>query len=99
MSVTHLLSRRADDPSPPPPPHHRPTWAQIDLDAIAANAATLLRVASGSGLMAVVKADGYGHGAVPVARAVLRGGAAWLAVALIEEARELRAAGVPGPNP
>jgi alanine racemase len=97
VSATHLLSRRADDPSPPPPPHHRPTWAQIDLDVIAANAATLLRVANGSGLMAVVKADGYGHGAVPVARAVLRGGAAWLAVALIEEARELRASGITAP--
>ena len=95
MSATHLLAQRAQDP--PPPPWHRPTWAQIDLDAITANAVTLRRAAPGAALMAVVKADGYGHGAVPVARAALRGGARWLAVALVEEGRQLRDAGVTAP--
>jgi alanine racemase len=47
--------------------------------------------------MAVVKADGYGHGAVPSARAALAGGADWLAVALVEEGEELRAAGITAP--
>ena len=95
MSDTHLLPRRAAAPAAPP--RHRPTWAQIDLDAISANAAALRRVAAGSELMAVVKADGYGHGAVPVAQAALRGGARWLAVALVEEGRELRDAGITAP--
>jgi alanine racemase len=45
----------------------------------------------------VVKADAYGHGAVPVARAALRAGAAWLGVALVEEAQELRRAGISAP--
>jgi alanine racemase len=94
-SATRMLSRRAATPAGAP--QHRPTWAQIDLDIVAQNAATLARVASGSALMAVVKADGYGHGAVPVARAALRGGARWLAVALIEEGRQLRAAGITAP--
>ena len=49
------------------------------------------------GLCAVVKADGYGHGAVPAARAALAGGAAWLAVATADEAAELRAAGIEAP--
>src|SRR6202011_3842659 len=43
----------------------------------------------GPRLMAVVKANGYGHGSVPVARAAIRGGGTWLAVATLEEAREL----------
>ncbi len=47
--------------------------------------------------MAVVKADGYGHGMVPVARAAMAGGADWLAVALVEEGQSLRAAGVDAP--
>ena len=52
---------------------------------------------SGAELCAVVKADGYGHGAVPVARAALAGGASWLAVATADEAGELRAAGIAAP--
>ncbi len=56
-----------------------------------ANAARILaHLPHGTRLMAVVKANGYGHGAVPVARAALRGGATWLAVATLEEARELQ---------
>jgi alanine racemase len=68
----------------------------IDLDAIAANTA-VLRERVGRPLMAVVKADGYGHGLVPAARAVLAGGADALGVAVIEEALALRAAGVGAP--
>lgn len=79
------------------PPGSRPTWAEIDLDAIAANVAALKAQASAPKLMAVVKADGYGHGMVPAARAAVAGGADWLAVALVEEGQELRAAGVEAP--
>lgn len=94
-SRTHLLDVRVDDHTAPP--HARPTWAHIDLDAVAGNAAALRRVAPDSQLMAVVKADGYGHGLLPVARAALAGGAQWLAVALVEEGRALREAGVTAP--
>ena len=68
----------------------------IDLDAIAANTA-VLRERVGRPLMAVVKADGYGHGLVPAARAVLAGGADALGVAVLDEALALRAAGVTAP--
>jgi alanine racemase len=68
----------------------------VDLDAIAANTA-VLRERVGRPLMAVVKADGYGHGLVPSARAVLAGGADSLGVAVLEEALALRAAGVTAP--
>jgi len=67
--------------------------ADIDLSAARHNAATLARAAGGARLMAVVKAEGYGHGAVPVARAALEGGADALAVAAIGEAEALRDAG------
>jgi alanine racemase len=71
--------------------------ARIDLGAIRHNAAVLARAAGGARLMAVVKADGYGHGAVPAARATLEGGASALAVAAAAEARELRDAGIDAP--
>jgi alanine racemase len=76
----------------------RPARAEVvvDLDAIAANTA-VLREHVGRPLMAVVKADGYGHGLVPAARAVLAGGADALGVAVLEEALALRAAGVTAP--
>ena len=70
---------------------------EVDLDAIAANAAVLRRAAPYAELCAVVKADGYGHGAVPSARAALAGGATWLAVALVEEGVALRDAGLDTP--
>jgi alanine racemase len=73
----------------------RPSRAEIDLSAIAANVALACRLAGpGTQVMAVVKADAYGHGAVPVARAALDAGATWLGVALPEEAVPLRAAGI-----
>jgi alanine racemase len=71
--------------------------ARVDLGAIERNCARLAAVAAPARLCAVVKADGYGHGAVPAARAARAGGAEWLAVATAAEAAELRAAGVDGP--
>ncbi len=71
--------------------------AVVDLDAIRENVAVLREHAPGAGLMAVVKADGYGHGLVPSARAAVAGGAAWLGVAFLEEALALRAAGLDVP--
>ena len=68
----------------------------VDLDAIAANTA-VLRERVDRPLIAVVKADGYGHGLVPAARAVLAGGADVLGVAVLDEALALRAAGVTAP--
>ncbi|VXB64118.1 Alanine racemase [Arthrobacter sp. 9AX] len=71
--------------------------AVIDLDAIRHNVRRLAATASPAKVMAVVKADAYGHGAVPVARAALEAGAAWLGVAHISEALALRAAGIDAP--
>ena len=70
--------------------------ALIDLTAIAANVKKL-KADSGTSLMAVVKADAYGHGLVPVANAALAAGADWLGVALVEEAHKLRNEGVTAP--
>src|SRR4051794_1435764 len=73
-----------------------PTRALIDLGAITANVA-LIRERSGVDVMAMVKADGYGHGAVQAARAAVRGGATWLGVAFVDEALALREAGLDVP--
>ena len=70
--------------------------AEIDLAALRANVRTLRALAPGAALMAVVKSDAYGHGAVPCARAAVEAGAAWLGTATPEEAIALRAAGLPG---
>jgi len=70
--------------------------AEIDLAALRANVRTLRALAPGAALMAVVKSDAYGHGAVPCARAAVAAGAAWLGTATPEEALALRAAGLPG---
>jgi alanine racemase len=73
--------------------------ARVNLAAIERNVAHLSRqLTSGAAMCAVVKADGYGHGAVPAARAALAGGASWLAVATAQEAAELRAAGLVEPR-
>ena len=69
----------------------------IDLDAIRHNVALLVKHAAGVPTMAVVKADGYGHGAVAVARTALGAGASSLGVCTIEEAIELRDAGITAP--
>jgi alanine racemase len=71
--------------------------AVVDLDAITANVRALRELTGTEHFIAVVKANGYGHGAVPAARAALAGGADWLGVAVIEEALELRAAGIEAP--
>ena len=71
--------------------------ASIDPDAVEYNCSRLLDALDGSTLCAVVKADGYGHGAVECAVAAMRAGAGWLAVATVEEASELRDAGIEAP--
>jgi alanine racemase len=71
--------------------------ALVDLAAIRHNVAVLRAAAPRAELMAVVKADGYGHGAVRVAEAALAAGASWLGVCTLEEAAELRGAGITAP--
>ena len=68
-------------------------WADVDLDAVRHNVEVLCSAASPAAVWAVVKADGYGHGAVPIAGAALSGGASGLCVALTQEGVALRAAG------
>ncbi|MET7387496.1 alanine racemase [Streptomyces sp. NPDC005529] len=70
--------------------------AEIDLAALRANVRALRAHAPSAVLMAVVKSDAYGHGAVPCARAAREAGATWLGTATPEEALALRAAGIPG---
>ncbi len=74
-----------------------PARVTVDLDAIAGNVRTLRELVGGTELMAVVKADAYGHGLVPSARAALAGGACALGVAQPSEALALREAGVDAP--
>lgn len=74
------------------------TWAEVDLDAIAWNVrAVLQQVGERVQVMAIVKANGYGHGAIPVAKAALAAGATMLGVHRIQEGIELRKAGVDAP--
>ncbi|MEX0588838.1 MAG: alanine racemase [Cyanobium sp.] len=73
-------------------------WVEVDTAAITANARSLKRrIGASTSLMAVVKADGYGHGSVPVARAALVGGASQCGVATLAEGIELRRAGIEAP--
>lgn len=83
-------------PRPERPPL-RPTRMEVDLAAIRHNVQVLQRAAGTAAMCAVVKADGYGHGAVDVALAALAAGASHLAVALVEEGEALRDAGVDAP--
>ncbi|HWY89604.1 MAG TPA: alanine racemase [Solirubrobacteraceae bacterium] len=71
--------------------------ASVDREAIAHNCDRLLGLLDGAALCAVVKADGYGHGAVECAVGALGAGATWLAVTTVEEASELRDAGIEAP--
>ncbi len=73
---------------------HRPVWAEVDLAAIADNVRALQAVAAPAELLAVVKADAYGHGAIPVSRAAVDAGVSMLGVALVEEGVALRDAGI-----
>lgn len=74
---------------------YRGTIVRVDLDAVRHNVRTLLP--GSAALMAVVKANGYGHGSVPVATAALEAGATWLGVALVEEGIALREGGIAAP--
>jgi alanine racemase len=84
--------RRAPAGLPPRP--GRATWIEIDLDALAHNLRVVRAHLSGARVMAVVKADAYGHGAPAIAQRLQREGADWLGVSLVEEGIELRAAGI-----
>jgi alanine racemase len=75
----------------------RPVWAEVDLEAVRANVRALRELVAPAAVCAVVKADGYGHGAVAVSRAAVAAGAACLAVALVEEGVQLRDAGIDAP--
>ena len=72
------------------------TWVEVDLGAVRQNI-SLLKQITGVTVMAVVKANAYGHGLVETARAALQGGAGWCGVARIEEALALRQAGIRSP--
>src|SRR2546430_8381407 len=69
---------------------------RVDLDAVRHNVARLCAATSAE-VMTVVKADGYGHGMVPVARAAIEAGATWLGVCTLDEALALRAGGITAP--
>lgn len=75
----------------------RNAWVEVDLDQLTANASTLVALDRAGELGGVVKADGYGHGLEMAARAFVRGGAGWLCVAMMGEARRLRTDGFAGP--
>jgi alanine racemase len=77
---------------------YRPTWVEISLDALQHNFRAFRRlIPADVEIMAVVKADAYGHGAIEVAKEVMEQGAAYLAVAFLDEALELRRAGITAP--
>lgn len=78
------------------PADHRPTVAHVYLDRLIANYRQAEKLAAGKTVMAVVKADAYGHGAVPVSKALHKQGCRWFAVATLAEAVELREAGITG---
>ena len=76
----------------------RPTWAEVDLNRLAANFNAIREKVGGTAkVMAVVKANAYGHGAVQCARRLVKEGAEWFGVAMPEEGFELRAAGIGQP--
>ncbi|NIQ03880.1 MAG: alanine racemase, partial [Nitrospinaceae bacterium] len=78
--------------------HHRTTYAEIDLSAFRHNVQTIRSLVGDSvKVMAVIKADGYGHGAIPCARAALQAGADTLGVGILEEGIELRENGIQAP--
>jgi alanine racemase len=71
-----------------------PAWAEISLKALKANFKALQKLAKGSEVLPVVKANAYGHGLVPVSKALVKAGAGMLAVAFVQEGADLRKAGV-----
>ncbi len=75
----------------------RPTWVEIDLEAIANNVRLLADIVAPAKIMTILKADAYGHGMIKVARTVLNNGARWVGVATLGEAIALRKTGVDAP--
>src|SRR5262245_12295549 len=75
----------------------RPTWAEIDLDALAHNFHVIREAVGDTGILAAVKANAYGHGAVECARRLEAEGIDWFGVALPEEGVELRGTGITKP--
>jgi alanine racemase len=75
----------------------RAVWSEVDLEAVRDNIRALRALVAPAEVLAVVKANGYGHGAAPVARAALDAGAAWLGVARVEEGVQLRGHGIDAP--
>ncbi len=75
----------------------RPTWVEIDLEAIANNVRLLADIATPAKIMAILKADAYGHGMIKIARTVLNNGASWVGVATLGEAITLRENGIDVP--
>ena len=90
-------AERPARPSGPLPGSDRPTAAHIDLAALEHNYREAVRCADGRKVLVVVKARAYGHGATTVARHLLKQGADMLGVAIVEEGRELREAGISAP--
>jgi alanine racemase len=82
---------------PPTSEPDRAVWCEVDLAAIRHNVKVLRELVAPAAFLAVVKANGYGHGAVPVARAALDAGAEWLGVARVEEGVQLRDEGIDAP--
>jgi alanine racemase len=75
----------------------RPTWAEVSLSKLRRNYERIRHLAGPRKVMAVIKADAYGHGAIPVAKTLAQSGVDWFGVATVEEALELREAGVEQP--
>jgi alanine racemase len=88
--MASLIDKLSDSPQ-------RPTWAEIDLNNLASNFNEIRNRVGDVKVMAVVKANAYGHGAVQCARRLVKEGAEWFGVALPEEGIELRSAGVGQP--
>ena len=74
-----------------------PTWAEVSLGALRKNFKTLQKLARGSEVLPVVKANAYGHGLVPVSKSLIKAGAKFLVVAFLQEGVKLRKAGVKVP--
>ncbi len=95
MNLSDDQSSQPEDPANGNPLAPRPTWLEVDLSVLDANARNLQRaLPPGCRMMAVVKANAYGHGALESARTLLRAGATYLGVAVLTEALQLRRAGI-----
>lgn len=92
------MARPGDTPTPPPGEETARTWVDVDLDALAANVRTLAStLPDRTGMLMTVKANAYGHGLVPVARAAAEAGVWGFGVAALDEAAALRGAGIDEP--